>query len=38
MAADYAAAGCRWTDPEYARAAALPIGASRDPGKGTRRS
>jgi len=29
MAADYAAAGCRWTDPEYARAAALPIGASR---------
>lgn len=30
MAADYAAAGCRWTDPEYARAATLPVGASRD--------
>lgn len=38
MAADYAAAGCRWTDPEFARAAALPIGASRDAGKGTKRS
>jgi len=30
MAADYAAAGFRWTDPEYARAASLPVGASRD--------
>jgi 2-hydroxychromene-2-carboxylate isomerase len=38
MAADYAAAGCRWTDAEYARAAALPIGASRDPGKSGKRS
>ena len=38
MAADYAAAGCRWTDPEYARAAALPIGASRDAGKIRKRS
>ena len=38
MAADYAAAGCRWTDPEYARAAALPIGVSRDAGKARRRS
>jgi 2-hydroxychromene-2-carboxylate isomerase len=38
MAADYAAAGCRWTDPEYVRAAALPIGAARDAGKGGKRS
>jgi 2-hydroxychromene-2-carboxylate isomerase len=38
MAADYAAAGCRWTDPEYARAAALPIGASRDTQKSGKRS
>ncbi len=38
MAADYAAAGCRWTDPEYSRAAALPIGATRDAGKATKRS
>jgi len=30
MAADYLAAGGRWTDPEYERVAALPIGASRD--------
>ena len=37
MAADYAAAGCRWTDPEYARAATLPIGASRDAGKARKR-
>ena len=29
MAADYAAAGCRFVDPEYARVAALPIGAER---------
>jgi 2-hydroxychromene-2-carboxylate isomerase len=37
MAADYAAAGCRWTDPEYARAATLPIGASRELGKAQKR-
>jgi 2-hydroxychromene-2-carboxylate isomerase len=30
MAADYLAAGCRWDDPEYARIAALPVGAARD--------
>jgi len=29
MAADYVAAGCRFTDPEYARIAELPIGAER---------
>ena len=29
MAADYVAAGCRWTDPEYERAATLPVGATR---------
>ena len=38
MAAEYAAAGCRWQDPEYARAAALPIGATRDAGKAGKRS
>ncbi len=27
MAADYVAAGRRWTDPEYERVAALPVGA-----------
>ena len=27
MAADYVAAGCRFDDPEYARVAALPVGA-----------
>ena len=33
MAAGYIAAGCRFADPEYARVAALPIGATRrDPG------
>ena len=37
MAADYAAAGCCWPDPEYARAATLPIGASRDPAKARKR-
>lgn len=31
MAADYLAAGCRWTDAEYARVAALPRGAVRTP-------
>lgn len=29
MAADYALAGCRYDDPEMARVAALPVGASR---------
>jgi 2-hydroxychromene-2-carboxylate isomerase len=29
MAADYVAAGCRFADPEYARVADLPIGATR---------
>ena len=38
MAADYAAAGCRWTDPEFARAATLPIGAARDAGKARKRT
>lgn len=33
MAADYVAAGCRYTDPEMARVADLPIGAERDPGR-----
>ena len=37
MAADYVAAGCRFTDPEYARVAALPVGAQRrDPAAKTR--
>ena len=30
MAAEYAAAGCRYTDPEMARVASLPVGAERD--------
>ncbi|HQR10008.1 MAG TPA: 2-hydroxychromene-2-carboxylate isomerase [Casimicrobiaceae bacterium] len=38
MAADYAAAGCCWTDPEFARAVALPVGASRNPAKSSRRT
>ncbi len=29
MAADYLAQGGRWTDPEYDRVAALPVGAAR---------
>ncbi len=29
MAADFAAAGCRFDDPEYARLAKLPVGAAR---------
>jgi 2-hydroxychromene-2-carboxylate isomerase len=29
MAAEYVAAGCRFVDPEYARVAALPVGAVR---------
>jgi 2-hydroxychromene-2-carboxylate isomerase len=32
MAADYIAAGQRWTDPEYERVAALPVGAARQTG------
>jgi 2-hydroxychromene-2-carboxylate isomerase len=31
MALDFVAAGCRFDDPEYARIAALPVGASRKP-------
>jgi 2-hydroxychromene-2-carboxylate isomerase len=38
MAGDFAAAGCRWTDPEFARAATLPIGAARDAVKARKRS
>jgi 2-hydroxychromene-2-carboxylate isomerase len=38
MAADYVAAGCRWTDPEYARVAVLPVGAARGEAGGTSRS
>jgi len=33
MAADYVAAGCRYTDPEMARVASLPLGAERDSAK-----
>ena len=29
MAADFVAAGCRYTDPEYARIAGLPVGVAR---------
>jgi 2-hydroxychromene-2-carboxylate isomerase len=29
MAADFVVAGCRFDDPEYARVAALPVGATR---------
>jgi 2-hydroxychromene-2-carboxylate isomerase len=32
MAADYVAAGCRFSDPEHARVAALPVGAVRREG------
>ena len=32
MAADFVADGCRWTDPQSDRAAAVPVGAvRRDP-------
>ena len=34
MAADYVAAGCRFDDPEYARVAALPVGAERSDKRG----
>ena len=30
MAVDFARAGCRYVDPEYARVSSLPIGAARD--------
>lgn len=33
MARDYAAAGCRFDDPEYGRVAALPEGVRRHPAK-----
>jgi 2-hydroxychromene-2-carboxylate isomerase len=33
MAADYVAAGCRYTDPEMERIADLPIGVEREPVK-----
>jgi len=38
MAADYVAAGCRFVDPEYARVAALPVGAERSDKRGKRAS
>jgi 2-hydroxychromene-2-carboxylate isomerase len=31
MAADFAAANCRWIEPEYVRVADLPVGAARAP-------
>jgi 2-hydroxychromene-2-carboxylate isomerase len=34
MAADFVAAGCRFDDPEYARVAALPVGAERSAARG----
>jgi 2-hydroxychromene-2-carboxylate isomerase len=37
MVADFAASGCRWSDPEFARADALPIGATRATSKVRRR-
>jgi 2-hydroxychromene-2-carboxylate isomerase len=33
MAADYIAAGCRYTDPEMTRVASLPVGAERNSAK-----
>jgi 2-hydroxychromene-2-carboxylate isomerase len=33
MAADYIAAGCRYTDPEMTRVASLPVGAERSSAK-----
>ena len=40
MCADYLAQGGRWTDPEYERVAALPVGAERKarPGRSASRS
>jgi 2-hydroxychromene-2-carboxylate isomerase len=37
MARDYAAAGCRFTDPEYARVASLPEGVQRSAVKETKK-
>ena len=34
MAADYVAAGCRFSDPEIERVAELPIGVQRIPSRG----
>jgi 2-hydroxychromene-2-carboxylate isomerase len=36
MAAEFAAAGCRYADPEYARVATLPVGAERATGNAKR--
>lgn len=33
MAADFVAAGCQWSDPEFARVASLPVGAVRSASK-----
>ncbi len=33
MAADFFAAGCQWSDPEFARVASLPVGATRSASK-----
>ena len=33
MAADFLAAGCQWSDPEFARVASLPVGATRSASK-----
>ncbi|MGI8895851.1 MAG: hypothetical protein ACR2HE_09430, partial [Casimicrobiaceae bacterium] len=33
MAADFLAAGCQWSDPEFARVASLPVGAKRSASK-----
>ena len=33
MITDYVAAGCRYTDPEMARVAELPVGAERESAK-----
>jgi 2-hydroxychromene-2-carboxylate isomerase len=38
MAAEYLAAGGRWTDPEYERVTSLPVGVARaEPGKAKKR-
>ena len=38
MAADFVAGGCRWADPEYGRAALMPVGATRDATAARKRS
>ena len=38
MARDYAAAGCQFTDPEYARVASLPEGVQRTAVKDPKKS